>query len=350
MKTDTAAFFAHRSGAVVTLACCWEIERKDGALFTFTDHDQDLVIDDVTYRAVAYERTAVSDEGSFAVDNLEVTAPMTDDSIAADDVRAGLFDAAEIRLYVVNWADPSMGKLFLRRGTLGELAAGHGVDVFTTELRGMMQPLSQSIGEVYGPGCKADLGDRRCQIDLSPAAITRELEVNEGDIYSVAGIPGRQFVVIVAGTTAVEGEAPEYDSTLEAETVDGTATLIAAEAWARTITVDADPTQMAIDVIFDVADSRAAADSSWYDYGVLMWLTGANAGYAQEVKSWDGASTLALWLPAKLEIAEGDTATLYPGCAKTRAVCRDKFANVINFRGFPDLPGIDQAMSYPDAN
>jgi uncharacterized phage protein (TIGR02218 family) len=35
------------------------------------------------------------------------------------------------------------------------------------------------------------------------------------------------------------------------------------------------------------------------------------------------------------------TFTVTAGCDKTHHTCRAKFANIINFRGFPHMPGND---------
>ena len=37
------------------------------------------------------------------------------------------------------------------------------------------------------------------------------------------------------------------------------------------------------------------------------------------------------------------------GCDKRLDTCSDRFANVLNFRGEPYVPGADLLLSYPDA-
>ena len=49
-------------------------------------------------------------------------------------------------------------------------------------------------------------------------------------------------------------------------------------------------------------------------------------------------------------IAPGDTFTVTAGCDKTFATCRDRFANTLNFRGFPQIPGNEVVSSYPTAS
>ncbi len=43
-------------------------------------------------------------------------------------------------------------------------------------------------------------------------------------------------------------------------------------------------------------------------------------------------------------VAAGDTFTLTAGCDKRLATCRDRFANALNFQGFPHMPGNDVVM------
>ncbi len=166
MKTTSAALAAHIAAEVTTLATCWRVTRSDGAEFFFTDHDRDLVFDGQVYKAsTGYSRTAITNDASMAVDNLDVDGVFDSEAITEADIRAGLFDHAEVRVFLVNWADLSMGAMKMRRGWFGEVILTEQ-GMFRTELRGMTQALQQRIGEVYSPECRADLGDHRCKVDL----------------------------------------------------------------------------------------------------------------------------------------------------------------------------------------
>ena len=59
---------------------------------------------------------------------------------------------------------------------------------------------------------------------------------------------------------------------------------------------------------------------------------------------------LELWQPMTREVAEGDRFTITAGCDKQFSTCREKFANQLNFRGFPHMPGNDFAVSYPNSD
>jgi uncharacterized phage protein (TIGR02218 family) len=185
VKSVSTALAQHLSGPVTTLATCWRITRKDGVEFFFTDHDRDIVFDGDTYRASSgYSRTAIANDASLGVDNLEVEGVFDNVAIAEEDLRAGLFDGAEVRIFLVNWADPAQGSLRMRRGWFGEAVLTEQ-GFFRTELRGMTQALQQRIGELYSPECRADLGDPRCKVPVAPPEIQRATAYNVGDIIRV---------------------------------------------------------------------------------------------------------------------------------------------------------------------
>ncbi len=171
MKATTAALAQHLSQEVTTLATCWRVTRRDGVEFFFTDHDQDIAFDGNVYLArTGYSRTAIANDSSMAVDNLDVDGVFDAAAITESDMRAGKFDHAEVRVFLVNWADLTMSALKMRRGWFGEVILTEQ-GAFRTELRGMVQALQQRIGEIYSPECRADLGDARCKVNL--AAFTR---------------------------------------------------------------------------------------------------------------------------------------------------------------------------------
>jgi len=92
--------------------------------------------------------------------------------------------------------------------------------------------------------------------------------------------------------------------------------------------------------------------NEWFARGRLQWTGGVNAGLAVEVKEHRaeaGEVRLALWQAAPEPIAEGDAFLVTAGCDKRFETCRAKFANGLNFRGFPHMPGNDFVVAYPVA-
>lgn len=279
MKSVGASLLAHMQGETTTLATCWRVTRLDGQVFGFTDHCADLTISGVTYAAsTGYTATAIQSGAGLNVDNLDIEGALDSSTITEQDLLAGLWDFAAIEIFIVNYADLTMGEMNLRTGNLGTVRTGRGM--FVAELRGMMQRLQQAVGRLVMPACNADLGDSRCGINLA----TFTDGTVSGSVDSVTS--NRQF--LDAGLTQATG---------------------------------------------------------WFAGGLLTWTSGLNDGLAMEVKQFTSGGSVVLHLPMPYTVAAGDTFTITAGCDKSLATCRDKFANVINFRGFPHLPGITRIGS-----
>ncbi len=118
---------------------------------------------------------------------------------------------------------------------------------------------------------------------------------------------------------------------------------IALAAWTRTATV----TSVEGPLQFTAAGFIEAA--AWATYGRITMTSGANAGAVRDVRVHGAGGVVGVWEPWFLPIAVGNTFSIVAGCDKRLATCRDKFANVINFRGFPSVPGTDSLIRYPDA-
>lgn len=147
-----------------------------------------------------------------------------------------------------------------------------------------------------------------------------------------------------AGISA--GTAPTYDETVGNPTTDGGATYEAAEAWMRDAVI-ASVTDQRIFTI-TVSDSRAVDD--WFNYGVCHWESGNNVGLGLEVKDFvAGSGEITLFMPMRRTISAGDKLRIFPGCPRFLSICKSKFDNVIQYRGFPHVPGNDFVLQYPDA-
>lgn len=174
MQDISTALAAHLTQEVTTLATCWHIIRADGASYGFTDHDRDLVVDGVTYKADSgMTASAATSQIDLAVDNLELSGMLNSDTLGEADILSGRFDHATLNIFLVNYADLSMGRLAVTNGYLGEVSLKNGQ--FVAEMRGLASVLQQTIGEVYTPTCRAKLGDGRCGVDLTAFTVTGTL-------------------------------------------------------------------------------------------------------------------------------------------------------------------------------
>lgn len=286
-RTISAALDAHLASDALTLAVCVKVTRVDGTVFGFTSCDQDLVISGVTYEALSSVSASVlRQELAGTVDNLDISGMLQSSRITETDLEAGLYDQAAVEWFWCNWNDLTQGILKLVSGTIGNVTITDGQ--YIAEIRSLSQRLQQQIGELYSPLCRVcQLFDARC----SPA-----------------------------GNTTPTATPASF-------------------RFSRTVTVVTSQQQVTFG-----SDTHA---TGYYDYGRVLWLSGLNAGLAREIKTHIGtgsAAQLTLHEALPFAIQVGDTATLEAGCDRRIDTCRSRFSNSINFRGEPELPGIDQVM------
>lgn len=274
----------HLALGVTTLARAFAVKRKDGVELGFTDHDRDLVFDGITFRAGSgMTAKAIQQATGLSVDNSEAFGALQSEAITEADILAGRYDGAEVRGWLVNWADVSVRALQFR-GTLGEIVRKGGA--FNAELRGLSEALNQEQGQIYHARCSAVLGDARCKFDLSQFGYSEERaveEVNGGRLFRFSGFTG-------------------YD-----------------DRWFEKGR-------------FRVLNGNAAG------------LVGA---VKNDRLGKDGVRLIELWQTLVASPVPGDMIRLEAGCDRRADTCRLKFANFDNFRGFPDIPGEDWLMSYP---
>lgn len=348
MKTVPAGMQTHLDTGVTTLATLWKVTRRDGTIMGFTDHDADLVVSGVTYAAATgYTRTAIKSSADFAVDNLDLEGIISSAAVTEQDLRAGLYYGAEVLVMACNYASVASGTATLRRGWIGQITVGNGT--YVAELRGLTDRLQQAIGRVYGRDCGADLGDTRCGVRIDPPTwqastaytVRQTGDAKTGSVVKPTTANGRYFRCSVAGTSG--GTQPTWNTTLGGTTTDGGVTWVAIQAHKRTGLVEV------------IVDPHTVRDTTltqqvWAG-GLLTWVTGNNAGRAQEIKTADASGNLALWELPPNTVQVGDTFTVTAGCHKRRAEdCVTVYDNAYNYRGFDTIPGTDYLTgSYPDA-
>jgi len=93
------------------------------------------------------------------------------------------------------------------------------------------------------------------------------------------------------------------------------------------------------------AAAIASYVNGWFTGGILRVLSGANAGSSFPVRDHVG-DRLALWRPAPVPLSAGDQVEATAGCDRRYETCSEKFANTLNFRGFPHIPTPDYVLRY----
>jgi len=161
-----------------------------------------------------------------------------------------------------------------------------GAVAFEAELRGLADDLNQPLGRAYVPGCDRALGDGKCGIALDAEPLVFE--------RAVVAQPGARQVLVASCVVA-----------------DG-----------------------------------------WFARGYVIWQSGAMAelkSLIRDDRETEDGRVIELWDDVPLPLVEGDAARLIVGCDKRAETCRTKFDNLLNFRGFPHIPGEDWVMAVPDS-
>lgn len=119
-----SALSDHMALGCATVCRAWIVRRVDGMVLGFTDHDLELNVEGVTCHAASgMTAGALQTSTGLAVDNAEAQGALSHDAIRAEDIRAGLWDAAEVTTYLVNWQAPTDFEV-LFHGSLGEISLG----------------------------------------------------------------------------------------------------------------------------------------------------------------------------------------------------------------------------------
>ena len=282
MKAISPALQAHLDEGTTTLSWCWRITRADGMTFGFTDHDRTLSSGGTTFEPESGLTASEVRSGS----DLSVDAQDAEGVLTSDRItETDILDGRWDNAEVEVWRvnwQATSERVLMRRGAIGQIRRGRLS--FVAEVRSLAHVLGQTVGRSFQATCDAALGDARCGVDL------------EDPTYK--------------GTGAV------------------------------------------IDLLRDrafTASGLGGFEAGWFTFGTLDWTSGANGGRRAEVLSHDlvdGVAVLTLLEAPVRSISEDDDFVIRAGCDKRMETCGAKFANVVNFRGFPHIPGQDAVLRY----
>lgn len=268
------------------LAVLWEIERTDGVVLRFTDHDAPVDLNFQTYSpAFGHDSSARRFQDGLKESSTEFRGVISSSAITEDDLRAGRYRDAKITEAVVDWRYPYQGTLLIRFFWVDQTVwTGEG---WSAELSGPERFLRRSMGTLFTRNCANTLGDALCQVSLAG--------------YTVTG-------VTAAGTD------------------DGSKKLSMVATGA----------------------SLGAFSNGYFAYGTIEATSGANDGIRRVIKTFRGSDRrFAFQTPFPFDIAAGDTFTIVAGCDRTSSTCRTKFSNLVNFGGFLFMPGPDRVLQTP---
>ncbi len=275
---------------VSRLCQVWLLQRRDGVVLAFTSHDEPVKFMGHTFTPCASLNPSAVEAASdmAAVGNMELTGIIDAEGISEFDLYAGKFDDCRVDVWEIPWAGAFPHPIRLASGTTGSVS--HGRDGFRGEVLGPGAKMQQqSVTQVVTAACRFTFGDSRCAKDLGPLTET-------GAVSAVAAsAPFRTF-----RADAIIGSGPE----------------------------------------------------GYFGRGVVTWTSGANTGVRSEVKEYDPVTgTVVLWNLLPSPASPGDAFTISPGCtlAKDGDMGCVYWGNLINFGGFPDVPGDDATAETPIA-
>lgn len=289
MRTLSPGLADHLTGGATTLARCWQIKRGDGKNLGFTDHDQSLIFDGVSYEpAAGFTASDMPASLGLSVDTSDIVGALVSPVLSEAELLAGLYDNARVEVWLVNWMSPEE-RLLLEIGSIGEISREGSM--FKAEIRSLAHALDQERGRIFASSCDADFADRRCGIDG-----TSLLYSGVGEVSAILG--SRSFRVTGLTNVAI----------------------------------------------------------GYLTRGSLVWNGGKNNSRTVEIREDrdDGfGRILDLWEPPTFSVAAGQSFRALAGCDKRFVTCQGRYANAINFRGFPYLPGNDFVAGFArsgDAN
>jgi uncharacterized phage protein (TIGR02218 family) len=276
----------HLAGSALSVCWCLKVTPTTGSIVGFTSRDSDLSTltghVGVTFKSsTGATASQIEYAGGVHSANLEVDTLIASAGLTEAALLAGVWTGATWELFIVNYNDLTMGDLPMGAGKVGRVKiVGQSA---TIELNGWNNSALIQIGRPVTPECDADLGDSRCGLNLSARS---EVFTN------------------VAITTATSQSVFRCSSMI-------------------------------------------GKGSDYFVNGKVLWTTGANSGLpAAMIKSWnDATGEITLQLAMPYSTSTSDRLTLTRGCQKRLDEdCVTKFSNAVNFRGFPHLPGIENAL------
>lgn len=256
---------------------------------------------------IGFQPSTLVQSADLSVNNAEATGlmPEFDVPVSEADIIAGVYDFAEYTVYLVDYENPVAGSgLVVASGQFGRVTVEDSGLSIVNELRGLTDPLKQSLCEKDSLSCRATFGS--------------------GAIGSGAEVEERYPCGFDLSTIIVDG-------------------VVGSVGLENTLT-------FTIDGLFGFGEDALAG-------GMVKWKTGANAGRSYEIEANTADGSITLAFPADFPIADGDELTFRPGCNKNardeNGGCKRWFAEQwpLHFRGEPDIPiGDEGAMGTPGAS
>ena len=167
-------------GDVLHRATVWRIERTDGVILGFTDHDRDIEIDGVTYFASSGASPfATAKSSSFSKDNSTLESILDSQAISEADLIGDKYEEAILTMASVDWLNPPAAiedGFILLKGEIGKVELTQ--HTYKAEVSGIDGLLNRGSSNPTSPLCSATFGDNKCKKDLSPLTYSAQHDEN----------------------------------------------------------------------------------------------------------------------------------------------------------------------------
>jgi hypothetical protein len=268
-----------------------------------------------------------------------------------------LWDGATVTIFEVNYRDLTMGTLQLQQGTIGNVKAGRSK--FNAEVRGLSQALQQTVGRVYMPTCDATLGDSRCKVNLATYTVTgavtslasRQQFTDTGRLEAFNHFTNGVITWLTGANAGFKEEIGSFVNGVVGLKLPMTNNIAVGDTYSMVAGCNktlkgsspryGSATTVSNAATFVIYDATRTEPVGTYAGGSLVWQSGAqNIGSASIIASSPGSLSISSALPNPVFLGDPYIVTP-PASVLYNGDCKVKFNNVVNFRGFPNVPGSD---------
>lgn len=284
-----------------TFCQIWKVEREDGVIQGFTNHDRNFNFDGVAYPAVfGFSGTSSSKTSELSTDSTELTGVFGDSNytdsqffslfVMENDFITGKYDNASVTVSVFDWINNSIFSTQFK-GSIGGYSVGYlpnKAKQYQFEVQSLAEKLDVSVSSETSSECRhrfLSQGYGRCNLSPSPDNTTN------------VNLP--QLKAVVSGVNSL--------------------------------------THLLI---------TSPATNNWegYKYGTIRFLTGILTGKEVYIIDSFFPDGIVLLYPLPFTPSIGDEVRFTKPCNKTVEACNN-YGNIGNYGGFPRLPGIDNLVS-----
>ena len=275
-------------------AVLFTVELTNGTIYRWTDHNE--IINDGTNNFTpvsGVNASAREMQDGLQTNDVEIMGYISSSGVTAEEIRAGLWQNAEITEKVVDWRYPWIGNFGERKYFVTDVS---WTDYsWKANIEGVSRKLRRKIGDTMGRMCRWDLGSTECGLTLASFTDSSSVTTASSDY------PRKRLRA--SGLTA--GHADGYYEYGRIEFTSG--------------------------------------NNDGFVGEIHKWT--------------QSTGELILRLPMPYDIELGDTFDIYPGCGKLPEYCkgvdgskgRPWANNIAEYGGFFSIPGINKMIQYPDS-